>query len=143
MKKFLFPCLLILALFCSCVTSKPPEKKRGTINVRNGATISVGGICRGDITGDGKGPYLKSIPISEIHIDKDFVGMTPIEKLNVSQGSHLIELKAKGYQTSLIRLKGISSGGGTWEVKGVEASGHKKFTIKSGGGIIVTLKKQK
>jgi hypothetical protein len=142
MRKYLFSCLLVLAFLSSCAIAKPPAKKAGAINVRTGGSISASGICRGDVTGDGIGPYLKSIPTSEIYIDGNLVGSTPIEKLEVTSGSHLIELKAKGYKTSSIKLKGISHSGGIWIIKGVEASGHKKFTVKSGGGLIVTLQKQ-
>lgn len=134
--------ILILAFLCNCATLRPSEKKAGVIEVRTGGTINISGICRGDIIGDGKGPYLKSVPSAEIVIDGKFVGRTPVKKLNVASGSHLIELKANGYKTSSIRLNGILSSGGIWKINGVKASGHKKFTIKSGGGLIITLKKQ-
>ena len=141
MKKYLFISSMVLILMSSCATQKLEEKKARGIKVSGESTISVGGVCRGNISGDRRGPYLKSVPEAEIYIDGNFIGRAPVKKLKIGSGEHLIEIRAKGYETSSIKLKGISSSWGGWILKDVVATGHKKFSIKS-DGLIITLKKQ-
>jgi hypothetical protein len=42
---------------------------------------------------------LSSEPQSEVYLDGDFIGMTPIEKLKIKQGKHSLELKMEGFKS--------------------------------------------
>ncbi|MCK5707332.1 MAG: PEGA domain-containing protein [Candidatus Aureabacteria bacterium] len=46
-----------------------------------------------------------SIPQAEVYLNKDFIGMTPIEKLKVLEGKSTIEIKKEGYKSWIKEIR--------------------------------------
>lgn len=98
--------------------------------------VLFGLLSTGCVSPPGKYISIESTPTAEIYVDGVLVGVTPERRVKVEAGTH-VELKAKGYHTSSIRISGVAPN----SLSINRAITQKRITI-TGDGIKVILKER-